>query len=236
MGHQLYLKSHFETKGFEMNRHHSFLCAKVNSLQKNIKEKMAMHDSSSDNEYKNSLYSEVRKMEKALSGTITLLKAEEDRFANSSGGVYRRTYSIRTPKFKTKTILISNDGLHKKRKEIKLSNQKCFDSLRENNDTVVVFSGRRKKIPVIENYVPLFKYSSGMDVFHNGKRKRVFNNIQETSIDEDILDIYHEEQMNHFPQDKRMMEKDMKLKSLRFAEKVCGLLFNNEKMLNKGYS
>lgn len=217
-----------------MNRHHSYLCAKVNTLQKSIQEKMMLHDTSSDSEYKNSLYSEVRKMEKALSNSLTLLRSEETN--NQNGGVYRRTYSTRMPKFKTRTFLVSNDGLHKKRKEIKPSSQKCFDYLRENNDTIVVVSGQRRKIPVTENNVILFKYSSGMDVFHNGKKKRVFNDIQETKIDEDVLDIYHEEQMNHFPQDKRMMEKEMKLKSLRFAEKVCGLLFNNEKMLNKGYS
>lgn len=208
-----------------MNRHLHFLQEKVNNLEASIKEKMSLHDSSSDQNIKNNLYSEIRRMEKALSSNLCLLKSEIEKVQQ----VQVRTYSVRNKKFKTRTFLVSRDGLHKKRKAVKPCNQKCFDYIRAENDTIVVVSGGRKKV-----FLPEYKYSSGMDV--PGTTRRVFNSIQKTEIEDDILEVYFEEQWKHFPQDARMMQKENKLKTLRFAERVCGMLFNNEHMLKKGNS
>lgn len=208
-----------------MNRHLHFLQEKVKQLESSIEEKMKLHDSSTDKECKNILYSEIRKMEKALSSNLNLLRVETEKTQQ----IQMRTYSVRSQKFKTRTLLISKDGLHKKRKPVKPCNQKCFDYIRNENDTVVVISGGRSK-----SYLPEWKHSSGMDV--PGTKRRVFNLVQKTEIEDDILDIYYEEQWKHFPQDARMLEKENKVKILRFAERVCGLLFNNEKMLKKGYT
>jgi len=208
-----------------MNRHLHFLQEKVYSLEFSIKEKMSQHDSSTDSVLRNNLYSEIRRMEKALSANLSLLKSEVEKLQQ----IQVRTYSVRDRKFKTRTFLISKDGLHKKRKAVKPCSQKCFDFIRNEGDTVVVVAGGRKKV-----FLPEYKYSSGMNV--PGTNRRTFNSIQKTEIEDDILDLYFEEQWKHFPQDARMMEKDNKLKTLRFAERVCGMLFNNEHMLRKGNS
>lgn len=142
--------------------------------------------------------------------------------------VSMRTYSIRVPRYKTITLLKSHNGLHKKRKYVKTITLECFDFLRKYNKTSITIKGGRKNCDLYG-----YKYHSGMDLYVGPRKlKRVFNTIPETQIDEDTLDSYHEDMMTHFPQDKKMLEKEMKLKTLRFAEGVCGLMFNNEKMFN----
>lgn len=211
-----------------LNRHYMFLCRKAHNLETLINKRKTEYDYTSDQDTKDDLYSEVRKMEKALSCITFSINEEKKKQQQFNGGIFRRTFSIRNLKPKTKTVLISNDGLQKKRKAIKNSSE-YIQLMRMNNSPVIIIKGGRKT-----EFTKDYKYSSGMNIYINGKSKRIFNNISKTELNEDVMEIYHQDMMIHFPQDNRMMEKEMKLKTLRFAESVCGYIFNNQKMTENG--